>query len=82
MRSGHIHEPRKAEKYCVREVKGGTSSGGGVAVLQAAEIWAGCGPKKDLIFARWGEEEEQPRHKAHYTELRREAVTKIYKRFL
>lgn len=79
MRSGHINEPRKAEKCCIREVRGETSSEGGVICPRDMKE---CGAKKDFTFARWGEEEEQWRHKAHYTEFRREFIIKICKRFL
>lgn len=55
---------------------------GAVAQWHAAEIWEGCGPKKDLAFGWWGEEEEQRRPRANYKEFRREAVMKIEKQFL
>lgn len=42
----------------------------------------GCGPKKDLAFGWWSEEEEQPRPQANYKEFRREVVMKIEKQFL
>ena len=48
-----------------------------VAVLHTAEVWEACGPRKDLAFGGWGEEEEQPSYRAHYKEFRREVVMKI-----